>query len=346
MCLKVARQIPLKVLIFEYLTGGGLRAETVSPKLLREGAIMRRALLEDLRAADRALEISCFQDDRYSPDFQDAGLRWIPIGDARELHVRWCDELTRCDAVWPIAPESGGILEKLCAEVEEAGLVLLNSPASAVRVAASKRKTIERLSRHGVPVVDTIGLADGRPAFPWSSDETVIKPDGGTGCEGARIVPTQNISETWPKPGDWIAQPLLEGEAISLSVLFAEGAARLLSVNRQLIARCGNGFKLLGCRVNVTADRDGRWQGLADDIARALPELWGYAGVDLIHAKDGPRILEVNPRLTTSYAGLRQATGINPAARILHLLRTGELPPAHTLTGEPVEIRLDTQYED
>ena len=55
----------------------------------------------------------------------------------------------------------------------------------------------------------------------------------------------------------------------------------------------------------------------------AIPGLWGYVGVDLMLAKEGPVVLEINPRLTTSYCGLRRALGINTAAMVLDLLRTG-----------------------
>ena len=85
-----------------------------------------------------------------------------------------------------------------------------------------------------------------------------------------------------------------------------------------------------------------RYAGLASAVARALPGLWGYCGVDFIETDSGPQVLEVNPRLTTSYAGLRRATGLNCAqlvldlpgslitpARVAHPLRAIEVEFAH-----------------
>jgi predicted ATP-grasp superfamily ATP-dependent carboligase len=69
--------------------------------------------------------------------------------------------------------------------------------------------------------------------------------------------------------------------------------------------------------------------------------LWGYAGIDLILTAGGPVILEINPRLTTSYVGLRQATGENPATLMLDLYRTGRLPAPGRQAGEPVEVLLE-----
>lgn len=176
-------------------------------------------------------------------------------------------------------------------------------------------------------------------AYPF-----VIKPDDGVGCEGIRIIKDAEELQTLTQTESWIAQSLLEGESLSLSVLFAHGEARLLSCNRQLIEQTGAGFSLKGCQVNALYDADGRWQSLAGQVAQALPELWGYAGIDLIVSDDGPMILEINPRLTTSYAGLRAATGENPASMVLDLLKTGALPPSRTDPGRAAEILLEKPY--
>ena len=61
--------------------------------------------------------------------------------------------------------------------------------------------------------------------------------------------------------------------------------------------------------MNTLPDRDGRFQSLAQGIVAAIPGLGGYFGVDLILTGDGPSVVDVNPRLTTSYAGLRAGLG-------------------------------------
>jgi predicted ATP-grasp superfamily ATP-dependent carboligase len=59
----------------------------------------------------------------------------------------------------------------------------------------------------------------------------VVKPDDGVGCEGARILETEDAWKTWAaETGDlarYAVQPLIEGEPLSLSALFARGKARL-----------------------------------------------------------------------------------------------------------------------
>jgi predicted ATP-grasp superfamily ATP-dependent carboligase len=78
-------------------------------------------------------------------------------------------------------------------------------------------------------------------------------------------------------------------------------------------------FRFDGVSVNAVADTDGRYAALASAVCRALPGLWGYCGVDFIEADTGPVVIEVNPRLTTSFAGLHRAIGINPALLVLEL---------------------------
>ena len=75
--------------------------------------------------------------------------------------------------------------------------------------------------------------------------------------------------------------------------------------------------------------RRARYEPLAERIAAAIPDLWGYVGVDLIDGAAGPMVLEINARLTTSYVGLRHVLGINTAALVLGLL-SERVPPAAT----------------
>ncbi|QJD29125.1 ATP-grasp domain-containing protein [Methylococcus geothermalis] len=325
----------MDILVFEFVNGGGLRHEPLPPSLAMEGDLMLRALLEDLLEVAGVRPI-ILRDDRRDFASLPRGVTALPIAAGDDLDRIWQDAIRRCDAIWPIAPETGGVLERLCRDVEQAATPLLNSPADAVAIAASKLATARALDRHHLPVVPTRPL--GAPQ-PDAEDCVVVKPDDGAGCEGARIV--RRGCDFAPGSGRWVVQPLLQGDAVSLSALFAQGRARLLSCNRQHVENTGDGFALRGCAVNALDDPDGCWQTLACGVAAALPDLWGYAGLDLIMTADGPVILEVNPRLTTSYAGLKAATGENPAAMVLGLHRTARLPPPRTHRGTPVTVQLE-----
>ena len=65
---------------------------------------------------------------------------------------------------------------------------------------------------------------------------------------------------------------------------------------------------------------------VACQACELVPGLAGYVGVDLVLSARGPFVIEINPRLTTSYVGLRTVTDLNLAEVILELVERGELP--------------------
>jgi predicted ATP-grasp superfamily ATP-dependent carboligase len=321
----------------EYITGGGMRKETIPQSLACEGEIMLGAVLRDLLDTPIGVELVVMRDSRLaSPLFVDR-VHTVWVDEPNSFQSIWKAWICQCDAIWPIAPENNGILEQLCLDVENVGKWLLTSPSVAVRLAASKLATVKRLAKFGLPVVPSLAL-DG--SMDLTGKAWVVKPDDGLGCEDIHIIRDQGETLELNPSQKWVVQPLLKGDALSLSVLLAAGKARLLTCNRQHIVEKGNGFRLHGVTVNALTDVDGRWQRLAEDIARAMPELWGYVGIDLMLTESGPIILEVNPRLTTSYAGLRLALGGNPAAWVINLLLTQELPSLSTSLPQAIEIDL------
>ncbi len=62
-----------------------------------------------------------------------------------------------------------------------------------------------------------------------------------------------------------------------------------------------------------------------------MPGLRGYVGVDLVlgDQADGSQdsVIEINPRLTTSYVGLRALAATNLTETMLRLAREEDVPP-------------------
>jgi predicted ATP-grasp superfamily ATP-dependent carboligase len=79
-----------------------------------------------------------------------------------------------------------------------------------------------------------------------------------------------------------------------------------------------------------------------------VPGLRGFVGVDVVVGDDpdggGDAVIEINPRLTTSYAGLRQVARFNLAAALLAVAEGGD-PPAFEWRPGPVRWRADGQIE-
>ena len=119
--------------------------------------------------------------------------------------------------------------------------------------------------------------------------------------------------------GDYIIQPHIKGEKLSLSCLFKAGEAWLLSVNEQHFTVHQQQYHLDAISINVSAEQKDFIKLIAQ-IAKAIPELWGYVGIDLIKTPTHTFVLEINPRLTTSFVGLKAALGINMVQNILGLI--------------------------
>ncbi|MBX6323314.1 MAG: hypothetical protein IRY94_15930, partial [Rhodospirillaceae bacterium] len=136
----------MRVFVCEFVTGGGF--VDLPSGLCREGDMMLRALVKDL-AALPGVAVVAARDRRLPDPALPARVAWLDPG-CEPWHA-WAAHVAEADAVWPIAPETDGVLERLSALVRAAGRVLLGSTPEAVRVAASKRATAELLAAQGLP---------------------------------------------------------------------------------------------------------------------------------------------------------------------------------------------------
>lgn len=309
----------MNLFVFEMVTGGGLAGEAIPPSLAREGDLMVSALLRDLRDVP-AVRLSTSRDRRLPLV---PGVAAIAPAPGEELWALYARGVSAADVAWPVAPETDGALERLARDTRALGKRLIGCRPDAVRLTASKRETARALDAAGIPVVPTFAAGEGLPALggTW-----VVKPDGGAGCDGVRTVPNRRAAaEYLAEDTRLVAQPWVKGTSLSLSLLCGDGRAALLSCNRQHVRQVDERLVLRAITVNALADPEGRLARLAGRIAAAIPGLWGYVGVDLVLAARGPVVLEINPRLTTSYCGLRAALGVNVAALVLDLLFTGKM---------------------
>lgn len=323
----------MNVLVVEYVTGGGM-ADRPLPSILADAEIIRRAQLDDM-AAIPGVEVHTLLDARLALDAPPRVM--VQRVGPGAFDARFDQTLDDADGVWLTAPETHGVLEALSRRVMVAGCRLLGCAPETVGVTASKRataRTLEQADIASVPTYDDPGQI--------ASGPIVVKPDDGAGCETTRVFLRHHEAMQWAASvlgSRAVYQPWVEGEPLSLSLLCANGQAELLAVNRQHINLRGGVFSFAGVTVNVYAGVRSGYAALGSRIAQAMPGLWGHVGVDVLHTAQGPMVVEVNPRATVSYAGLRRALGFNPAAALL------ELPcmpaPRHIHSGTSVSLEFD-----
>ncbi len=315
----------MKLLVFEYICGGGMADQALPDSLVAEARLMLQALIDQLKDLD-TIQLLIPLDKRCNLVVlpANADIIWI---DEQSPKNYLSDLIAQADAVWPLAPESQGLLADIAQQVLDQNKQLLLSSPTTVKLCSDKLATYHTLIAEQIPCVETLALNQNSPnQFPVS----VLKPMDGLGCEGSVVVDNpQQFQQLKSELTHYIVQPYIAGQAVSLSCLFKQGQGWLLTCNQQHIQLKQQQFHLSACMVNVPNRYPEFYQNLLDKIAKALPELWGYIGIDLIETvEQGPLLLEINPRLTTSFVGIYPATGINVAEQVIQLLtNTPQIKP-------------------
>ena len=308
----------MKIFIFEYVCGGGFQGDSPPPDLLRQGREMLRAALADFSRLPDPVQVYTLIEERFAFDLPGRVQCWHPDGSWQDA---WKSLVQHCDAVLVIAPESEGELERLCGEVLEEGRKGMNCSLEAIRLTADKWRLNRHLQVAGIPVVETHTWDPSEPV----PAQGVIKPRDGAGCEETFALDAQSTPPVLDPQNQWIWQPWVSGRPASLSLLAGENEVEVLSCNR---IHCKNQEGRLHVHELETGGFDGNLRfeeearALASRIVAAVPGLRGYVGVDVMWQGDSLTVLEINPRLTSSYAGLAMPL----AERMLQVFGCMEIP--------------------
>jgi len=334
------------VLVYEYFSGGGCPPGQLPRGLAAEALGMLWALLHDFRSwgAVRTLTALDSRFEHRIPGLDRTTLPAdliIPVTPDTQANV-FTDLLRQCDAVLIVAPETDGILSRLTAQAESLGIPLLGSSAAAVAIAGDKVACARLFENNALPAPRTlittfIGAAEAAREIGYP---LVIKPQDGVSGAGVCLVNTPSdlpsALEILRRETDHdpiLLQTFIQGVHASVSLLVSAGHSLPLSLNRQYIAP-GSPFEYLGGEIPLAHSAANRALGLAQSAIALVPGLQGYVGVDLVLSGSDCWLIEINPRLTTSYVGLRQVSQLNLAQAIWNACRHGVLPVATSLQGQ------------
>ena len=323
-----------RVLVYEYCTAQGLGRSESDPahSLFREGKAMRDALLADLQSAD---DIEAISIDEADGDPEDA--------------IR--DGADGCDWVVVIAPELDGILERCSDAVWETDARLLGPAVETIRLTADKLAMYERWDEFFLPTPPTWTIED------WTGKRfpVIWKPRRGAGStatfrlnstEDVEAIRTAATAEGYPD-AKLVVQPFAHGLPASVSFLVGPDDAIPMIPTFQLISADGR-FRYQGGELPIHPDLAERAVELGRKAVECTPHLLGYVGVDLVlgESPDGSRdvVIEINPRLTTSYVGLREAARFNIAEAMVKVASGEEIPEPRWKPGR-VRFRADGSIE-
>ena len=308
----------MRLLIFEWCCSGGLAGPDAGgmidanddvDALAREGRAMFHAIVADA-LRDGGFEVMALVDESLPIKLPPAVRRIVvPHGGEIETLVATA---RGADATVVVAPETAGVLAARVTSVRAVGGVVLAPSDPVIRLAADKQATIAALAAAGVPVPAGRALAAGEAWPECFRLPAVRKARESVGCVGLTVV----------RPGDPLPaasagatrlEALAEGAPVGVSCVMGPGRIWPLAAMRQRFSP-GPHPSYLGSDAVLEKLHQGRAALLAVRAIAALvrcdPRVTqaGWVGVDMIlGARDDgldDRVLEVNPRLTTSFVGL------------------------------------------
>lgn len=318
----------MRIFLYEFVTGGGwYHVDSKPPQgsLLAEGKAMLESAAADF-AAIPAARVVTFRDSRLPPLRLPPNIEVRQISSSRREQTQF-EELAHDAAVLVIAPELNGYLLDRIRCVEDLGGRLLSPSREFVEIAGDKWQTHQRLIRGGVPTPKS-RLQRSDRAWRARTGVEVIKPVDGCGSLYVEALAPGDEFEWSGFPGSVaLVQEYCPGLATSVAVLCGPHANYGLPVCQQRLSEDGE-FRYLGGELPLTDALNFAAQKLALKALRTMPPTIGYVGVDLIlgAAKDGSQdyVIEINPRLTTSYVGLRALSNTNLAQAMLDVVEGRE----------------------
>jgi hypothetical protein len=331
----------LKLLVYEHISGGGFADTSIPSGILSEGFGMLRTLISDLKAAGHS--VSTLLDSRV------AGLNppveadcIVPVSSRIEAEAAIQKISRSTDAAYVIAPESNRILQTFVERIERADLRSLNCQARAIGRVSDKAIVYECAKKIGLPTPSTLILSAresvedikqtvrAKLEFPL-----IFKPLDGVGCCGLSVVRNDEqvagavarvIRESSSE--HFIVQELINGVAVSVSLISTGSEALPISLNKQDVSMMTpkNSSTYNGGLVPFNSRIKREAFATAEKIVESFRGLRGYIGVDLVLTRREPVLIEVNPRLTTSYLGVRKVVSFNPAQAMIDSVLRRKLP--------------------
>ena len=320
----------MRVFVWEFITGGGLldegSHEPFPDSLLREGSAMIRALAEDFRAIE-GTRVSAIVDHRLEYSFL-AECATTRVMTAQETIDEAAKHTAAADWTIVIAPEFSGHLLCWRRFVEAHRGRVLGPGTDVIELCGDKQATVEHLTAAGVPVSQGRLL---RAGDAWPTDvecPAVLKPRYGAGSQGIRLFHDCPTDVAAGVVEDLRLERYCPGLAVSAT--FLGGPAGIVSLPPCVQRLSDDGsFRYLGGATPLEPALARRATVLARRAVESLPPFLGYLGVDLVLGDDpagtGDVVIEINPRMTTSYVGLRAATTSNLAKAML-LVATAKSP--------------------
>ncbi len=299
----------MKVLVFEFLAGGGVADlhplnETLA-EFLKQGSAMLEPFCSDLLQQGHEVIVPV---DPNTGVRLDSDVQTVQVDTESQICPVLCKLAANVDVIVIVAPESDGCLEGLLQTLAAWSDKLFSPDLEFVRLTGDKWRCFEHLRANEVPCPPTwkIESKDQLASFQWPANRRLVaKPVAGAGSEGVRVI--ESLDEVSQRANPFLLQDYVEGQAASVLAASDGKEVTLLEPGRQIFDADPIGIHVR-TEFPLSDPHRGRAISLAQRVVDSLPNTRGYFGMDLVigDRQQDDVLIEVNPRLTTSYGFLRQ----------------------------------------
>ncbi|MFX0047936.1 MAG: ATP-grasp domain-containing protein [Candidatus Hermodarchaeota archaeon] len=361
--------IEQNLFIFEFVSGGGYNQFDIPSSLFCEGFAMLRTIVEDFKKI--GFKITTLLDERisqFSRYLNSDKVNYVkPEEDFLKKYIECVKESTYC---FVIAPEFSKNLFKLTQIVKDHKKKILSIDLNGVRLGTSKLETYKFFKANNLSSPKSYiipfkgGLIDVDfilQKFDQLGNSVIIKPEDGAGSELIfHFKAKDQILQFFRRPKvkfgrvrNYIIQEYIEGDDLSISIINRTNPKKtgvmeqiILSINTQnvQIPDLNNESLYLGGFTPVENYEILRHRFEKILKSMDLTSFHGYFGIDFIKKADNSiHFIEINPRLTTSYIGIRNILDYNPIEFLFNQYESNyqktKLPPKKVSHFTRLEVK-------
>jgi predicted ATP-grasp superfamily ATP-dependent carboligase len=324
--------------IFEFVSGGGYNQRDIPSSLFCEGYAMLRTIVEDFKKL--GFIITVLMDIRISHLSRYLHSDIVKFVNPKEDFLKkYIDCVSKSTFCFIIAPEFSNHLYKLTKIVKDHEKKILSIDLKGVRLGTSKLETHKYFINNKIntPKSYLIPFKEGfidvdfiLQKFEQLGSSIIIKPEDGAGSELIfHFETTDQISqffkgskEKFDTVRNYIVQEFIEGDDLSISIINRTNLKKtgtqdqiILSINSQDVQNLSPNKEPLYLGGSTPVENYSVLRDRFEKILKSmnLTSFQGYFGIDFITKADNSiYFIEINPRLTTSYIGIRNILDYNP----------------------------------
>ena len=273
-----------KILIFEYITGGGLIENKLNYSLLNEANIILDSLI---KASKNTVHFFC----DYRHKYKNNNNAILVYPNNKDI-IFDSNFISKYDYFLPICPEIDLILFNYVKKIRQKKITNIHiSDNKSLLIASDKLMLKEACNQFMIPNPDSYSSKSKNNKF-------ITKDRYGCGCNNISIIsnPLRKNSS------NMIHENYIPGKSYSANLYIKDSGYKLISINQQHISMKNTNLKLNSIDVNIHPSFNNMIYKFIDDILNVIPGLRGFIGFDFIFNNNKIFLIEINPRFTTSMA--------------------------------------------